>query len=76
MADVNKKINLKVEAQGKDELKLVTKTIGELNAELERQTKIFEKNSGIVKQNASVKVANLQAQLGLLKQLQKEASSG
>lgn len=75
MADVNKKINLKVEAQGKDELKLVTKTMGELNAELERQTKIFEKNSGIVKQNASVKVANLQAQLGLLKQLQKEASS-
>lgn len=75
MADVNKKINLKVEAQGKDELKIITKTIGELNSEMERQAKIFEKNNGIVKQNSSVKIANLKAQLDLLKQLQKEASS-
>lgn len=48
MPDVNKKINLKVEAQGKEELKIITKTIGELNAEMERQAKIFEKNNGIV----------------------------
>lgn len=75
MADVNKKINLKVEAQGKDELKLVTKKMAELNAELERQTKIFEKNRGVVKQNASVNVANLKEQIDLLKQLQKEAAS-